>query len=715
MAELQVGSVVGGHRIEAVAGRGGMGVVYRAIHLALNRVVALKLIAPELAEDPEFRERFKRESEVAASLDHPSVVPIYTAGEDGGLLYVTMRFVDGTDLREMIARQGRLEPRVAARIISQVASALDAAHARGLVHRDVKPANVLIGGAVGTPHAYLTDFGLTKQASSKSGLTRTGMIVGTMDYIAPEQLQGGEVDARADVYALGCVLYQALTGQVPFPRDTEPARVWAHMSDPAPSRRTAAPHFPSQLDAVVARAMAKDPDDRYLSTGDFGRAAVAATEGQALSRAERSVATGEAAPSGASAVAEGAGAVPATVGPTVLGSAPTPAAGATVMGGLDATAATPPVGPPAGRIAPPYAAPAARPGTVPAAGYGAPPVAVPGAAPAPGYGAPPAGRPGPARERKSRLPLVLAVAGGVLGLILLMAVVALVAGGGGGSDVAGKIVGEPIPVGKQPYDVEVGEGFVWTANLATDTISKIDPQKRTAEQIKVGGSPAVLGVASGAVWVWNYDDKITRVDASSGQRSEPIDAGSDISNIAVGGGYVWVSHKEGTVTRINMKTRKLEGAPIKVGSKPASLAYGEDALYVANTGDNTITKVFGSTGEPLDPIKLEQKLGGVGVKDGVIYAGTAGEVTQIDEQSLTVGEKITFKGAGALEVGEGSIWVAYPLANEIRRFSADTRKPRGKPIESIGKGVSDMAVGEGALWVANTKDNSVTRVEPGDV
>ena len=294
MATLSTGQVVGGHRIEGVAGRGGMGVVYRATDLALNRVVALKLIAPELAEDPEFRQRFKRESEIAASLDHPNVIPIYHAGEEEGLLYVTMRFVDGTDLRELIAQQGRLEPARAARIVTQVATALDAAHARGLVHRDIKPANVLIGG--NGEHAYLTDFGLTKQASSQTGLTKTGMMVGTLDYIAPEQLQGQPVDARADIYALGCVLYQAVTGQVPFPRDTEPAKMWAHMGEPPPRATAVAPRLPAQFDEVITRSMAKQPDDRYLSAGDLGRAAQAAAQGQLLTRAERSVATGEAAP-----------------------------------------------------------------------------------------------------------------------------------------------------------------------------------------------------------------------------------------------------------------------------------------------------------------------------------------------------------------------------------------------------------------------------------
>src|SRR3954451_2001244 len=291
--QVEIGQVFAGHRIEAEAGRGGMGVVYVATHLALNRRVALKLIAPDLAADEGFRERFKQESMTAASIDHPNVIPIYHAGEEDGKLYITMRYVDGTDLRAMIARDGKVEARQAAEIVSQVAAALDAAHKSGLLHRDVKPANVLIGEA---GQAYLTDFGLTKHAGSKSGLTKTGMFVGTLDYIAPEQLQGGPVDARVDVYALGCVLYQSLTGTVPFPRDSEPAKIWAHMQDEPPPIVPSHPDVPAQFEQVVRRAMAKKPDDRYPSAGDLGRAALAAAEARDVATGERSVATGEAAP-----------------------------------------------------------------------------------------------------------------------------------------------------------------------------------------------------------------------------------------------------------------------------------------------------------------------------------------------------------------------------------------------------------------------------------
>src|SRR5436190_14504635 len=190
-----------------------MGVVYRAIQIGLDRNVALKVITPQYASDEEFRERFKRESRLAASIEHPNVIPIYEAGESDGVLFLSMRYVDGTDLKSVLEREGTLEPRRAARIVAQVAEALDAAHAAGLVHRDIKPANILMASG---DHVYLTDFGLTKRASSESALTKTGQMVGTVDYVAPEQVEGGRVDARTDVYSLGCVLYHLLTGRVPY-------------------------------------------------------------------------------------------------------------------------------------------------------------------------------------------------------------------------------------------------------------------------------------------------------------------------------------------------------------------------------------------------------------------------------------------------------------------------------------------------------------------
>jgi non-specific serine/threonine protein kinase len=271
-AELAVGTEFAGYRIEAVAVRGGMGVVYRATQLRLTRPVALKLVTPELARDPSFRERFRREWMVAASIDHPNVIPVYEAGEADGALFIAMRWVEGTNLRTIVGDSG-LDPSRAALLVNQVARALDAAHERDLIHRDVKPANILI---TGQEHVYLTDFGLTKHASSISGLTRTGQWVGTVDYTAPEQIEGKPVSPQTDVYSLGCVLFEALTGRAPFKRENDLATLWAHVYTDTPSLRELSADVPAEYEGVVQRAMAKDPEDRFESAGELGRAALAA-------------------------------------------------------------------------------------------------------------------------------------------------------------------------------------------------------------------------------------------------------------------------------------------------------------------------------------------------------------------------------------------------------------------------------------------------------
>jgi serine/threonine protein kinase len=225
----------------------------------------LRVVWLGLAEDASFRERFKRESKLAASIRHPNVITVFRAGEEDGRLYIAMDHIEGTDLKTLIAKRGRLEPRLAADIVSQVAAALDAAHAKTLVHRDVKPANVLIADEHGCHHAFLIDFGLTKHAASQSAMTGTGVVVGTIDYMAPEQIEGAPLDARTDIYSLGCVLYEALTGEVPYPRDTQLAKMYAHASEPPPSVAAVAPDVAAGFELIVRRAMAKDRDERYLS------------------------------------------------------------------------------------------------------------------------------------------------------------------------------------------------------------------------------------------------------------------------------------------------------------------------------------------------------------------------------------------------------------------------------------------------------------------
>jgi serine/threonine protein kinase len=276
VAELRVGSTFAGHRIDAIAGRGGMGVVYRATDMTLDRGVALKLLAPDLARDRVFRARFERECRLAAALDHPNVVQIFHAGEEQGALYLTMRYIDGTDLRSVLAEEERLEPARAAAITAQVAAALGEAHRRGLVHRDVKPANVLLATRDNTEQAFLTDFGITTDRAATTSLTRTGFAVGTADYMSPEQARGVGVDARADIYALGCVLYRALTGAVVYDKDSDVEKMWAHIHEPPPALLDLRPELPPSLGDAVERALAKIPADRQHTVDELAHEVLAA-------------------------------------------------------------------------------------------------------------------------------------------------------------------------------------------------------------------------------------------------------------------------------------------------------------------------------------------------------------------------------------------------------------------------------------------------------
>jgi serine/threonine protein kinase len=296
--EFAPGRIFAGYRVERILGRGGMGLVYLATELRLERPVALKVIRSDIASDERFRARFRSESRTAASVEDPRVVTVFGAGEWDGLLYVAMRWVPGVDLQRLTSSRGPLRVERAATVIAQVAAGLDAVHAAGLVHRDVKPANVIVAGRQADdddPNAYLTDFGLARSVAGAGGLTATGEVIGTVDYMAPEQIKGERVDARADVYALGGVLYQAISGEVPYPAPESSAKMWAHLSAPPPS---AAAHGvgPGVLDHVIRRAMAKDPASRYPSAGDLGRAALAAARGEAVTQPEHAVGTGEAAP-----------------------------------------------------------------------------------------------------------------------------------------------------------------------------------------------------------------------------------------------------------------------------------------------------------------------------------------------------------------------------------------------------------------------------------
>ena len=274
------GSELGAYRLTEQIGQGGMGIVYKGEHTGTGQVCALKVLTPELAQEEGFRHRFERESAYAGSLDHPNVIALYEAGEQDGVLYMAMQYVDGTDLKALLVEEGQLEPARAVHILTQVAAALDSAHATGLLHRDIKPGNIMIEPGAnpdGSDRCYLTDFGLSKNPSSDSfALTAAGSFVGTIDYTAPEQILAKPFDHRVDIYSLGCVLYETLSGEVPYPKARDVEVLYGHIQDPPPRVTEKRPGAPPALDDVIATAMAKDPDDRYPSCSVLMDAARAA-------------------------------------------------------------------------------------------------------------------------------------------------------------------------------------------------------------------------------------------------------------------------------------------------------------------------------------------------------------------------------------------------------------------------------------------------------
>jgi serine/threonine-protein kinase len=280
---IQLGSQIAGYQVEREIGRGGVGVVYLAKDLRLGRIVALKVLAPELTHTDAFRRRFIHESRMAAAIDHPHIVPIFGAGEANGVLYIAIRYVSGPDLGALLDRDGPLPVTGAMRIAAQVASALDAAHEHGLVHRDVKPGNILLARSDVTDdpyYAYLMDFGLAKPSLEEASFTTVGQFVGTLDYVSPEQISGRPVDGRGDLYNLACVVYEALAGSSVFQRNDDIALLWAHQYDEPPDLSERCPGLAPAVDSVMAKALAKDPEHRYGSCREFVAELVSATGGR---------------------------------------------------------------------------------------------------------------------------------------------------------------------------------------------------------------------------------------------------------------------------------------------------------------------------------------------------------------------------------------------------------------------------------------------------
>lgn len=615
MAELPPGAVIAGCRVESTVGRGGMGVVYRATQLSLDRTVAVKAIAPELASNPDFRERFKRESRIAASIEHPNVIPVHEAGEWEGLLYLIMRYVDGIDLRALIAAQGPLDPDRASRLVGDVAVGLAAAHRKGLIHRDVKPANVLIDLGGGEEHAYVTDFGIARDVTATTAITRTGSVVGTPDYMAPERLQDrGEADSRSDVYALGCVLFEALTGSVPFPRDTEMGKLYAHIHDRVPSVRELRPELPAALDGLVQRAMAKDPSERPSSAAELAEA----LRGQA--------GTPPAAPD-------------APLAPTISSSPGTTRAterlpGRPRTGVLMASLAG--IG---GAVA--LALVLASGGGGSSAGAAGDPIPV-GHEPA-GIAVDPSGvwvansgdgtvtRIDPRTRRRSGRPIRVGPNPDSVAIGLGAVWVTLT----GGAEIVGidprtRTRQESQDVKTRPEGIAVGEGKIWIANSGDATVGVVEPNVG-GFATPVGSEPTGVALGGGKLWVTDPSrDAVWRLHAVTGRRTgAKIPVGSKPLGVAVGAGHVWVVNSgDDTVSRLDLESGRQVGRPTHVGSGPSEVAFGEDAIWVTNRNDGTLTRIDPNSGKVRgDPIKVGSEPVGVAVGLGRVWVANFGSDT----------------------------------------------------------------------------------------
>jgi YVTN family beta-propeller protein len=586
----RVGTEIAGYRIERLLGRGGMGVVYLAEHAGLRRKAALKVLPLDLASDEVFRRRFIRESQLAASIEHPNIIQIYDASEFDGVLYIAMRYVEGSDLSALIKSEGALEFARTISILTQVGDALDAAHAEGLVHRDVKPANILIAAAAGRDQVFLSDFGLTKRGASESHLTSSGEVLGTIDYMAPEQIEGKPVDGRADLYSLGCVAYECLTGHKPFVREAEAAVLWAHVMAPAPTVSDVR-DVPEGADQVVARALAKAPEERFPSCREFVttlRDELPETEGampafvrarrrrRGLARIVRSWPARAVAAS--LAVALGLGLFFA------LRPSPKPldlTALANVVAALD---------PGSGSLRQ-----AIEVGAGPSA------VAVDGATvwvanKDDGTVEKVDSKNGAADSvGTTTRPTGLAVGEGhawVLGGFPTSVVYSFGLRTGG--------QGARIDLRTHSEDIAVGEGSVWVTDLDNRALLKIDPRSHATKPIATGGIPTGVAVGQGSVWVTvdgGSKNELLRIDPGTDGITHRIALKDRANSVAVGDESVWVTNgDDSSLTRIDPATNRAKDT-IAVGREPVDLSVGGGAVWVANQRQEAVSRVDPVTGE----------------------------------------------------------------------------------------------------------------------
>jgi YVTN family beta-propeller protein len=619
-SDVALGTELAGYRIEALVGRGGMGAVYRADETRLGRKVALKVIATELADDRRFRERFLRESRIAASLDHPHIVPIYQAGEDAGALFIAMRYVDGASLAQVVAETGALDPGRAIGLLEQVAEALDAAHEQGLVHRDVKPSNILVSVAGGKEHCYLSDFGLTKRTGSLSGVSAAGEIVGTLEYVAPELITGDDVDARADVYSLACVLYECLTGTAPFPRATDVALLWAHVHEEPQRPSRVGAGLPDAVDGVLARALAKDAEKRYWTAGELVAAARSA-----------------------------------------LGLARTTAPAPRVRRWLVAAAAA----------------------------------------------------------------LVLAAVAAALALVLgrdSSGLTSVSPNSVGVIDPKTNELVDEVTAGLDPGPIAFGEGGVWVANVVDETVLRIDPETHErGRTIPVGGYPSDVTVDGGTVWVaLGPLAELTRINPEQEQATEPVSAlgddtgcGAPRASVAFGAESVWFVCENGVTGRIDPSTMQARNigaesglliSPDAVSPQFNDIGFGLGSLWLVDRAANSVAELDPETyRKDDDEVDVGASPAAIAVGFEALWVANEGDdtVTRIRFDPNGTSTRADFPvGDGPIDVavGEGGIWVASKLDRTVTRLDPAT----GKIIATIelGNEPQRLAAGGGAVWVS---------------
>jgi hypothetical protein len=608
---LKPGQNIAGYAIEEHAGSGGMGVVFRARDVRLGRQVALKVIAPHLARDPLMRARLNRESTIHASLDHPNVVPLFEAGEADGMIYLAARWVEGLNLHQLVERERPLDPGRATQIVTQVAAALQTAHDRSLIHRDVKPSNVLIESG---DHAYLADFGLTRSASDPAGITASGDLLGTLDYVAPELIDGGGLDERVDIYGLGCLLYEALTGEVPFPRDGHAAKLYAHLSAEPPAPRNLRPDIPDAIDAVVRRALSKDPDDRQPTPAVFAGELAAAMGWKAPGWADRA-SRGEA--SGASA------AFP----PPPDRERPRRRTRSLLMAALLGVFLAPPIAlllvlhTSSSRARVTHAAPGAD-----AIAVAAGKVWVA----APGDGALNEESAGGAPTTISR---VLLDAGGPVDAMAASGRDLVVAAGRDLVTLPGGSAAEAVRVHlpARARAIALGAGSVWVALADRNELLRVSG--KTAKLIHLAHAASAMGFGGDTLWVTDRTAGTVQAfnPVSAKARGKPIAVGRDPVALAMTPRFVWVALAgEGAVMRLDVNTAKPFGAPIPVTGHPVALDGDAHRVWVASRSKDALTSLDARTGRPRDERGTVNRPVAVTLtRDAVWVAGAHGDLQRI--------------------------------------------------------------------------------------